>query len=106
MYVPHAVGHLVLVEVLPVERVTKAGIIIAETLGEEQDKRQSVGRILDVGPTAYGEEGGAEKWGVKAGDLVLFARQGGTTPTYPGANSLHRVLNDSDIILRLEETED
>lgn len=98
-------GRYVLVEVEEVKEKTQGGLFLPQQTKDLAERLQDVGVIVDMGPLAFGDSGGAEEWGVATGDTVLFKRQGGIHIKYPGLSERLRVLNDEDILLRLEVTD-
>lgn len=98
VYEVHPAGHRVLVKVEKVEEKTEGGIYIPEHVREREERLQEIGTIVAIGPTAFDDYGGLDKWGLKPGDKVLFSRSGGKEIRYPGVEDGLRVLNDEDII--------
>jgi co-chaperonin GroES (HSP10) len=75
------------------------GIDLSAT--EEKNERTAIdtGVVLQIGPVAYSDRGGAENW-CKVGDRVSYARHGGKHVKDPeDASKTYLVLNDEDIIL-------
>lgn len=92
------VGHRVLVIPDPVEEVSKGGLILPKT---ERDKYEIVtGTVADVGETAFTDFGGTP-WAI-IGDRVIFQKYGGFVYTDEDTDVTYRVLNDEDIIARLD----
>ena len=56
------------------EEVTKAGIVIPDTAKEKPQE----GEVLAVGPGRLSEDGKRIAMDVKVGDIVVYARYGGT----------------------------
>lgn len=88
----------ILVERLEQEEKTAGGIIIPENVKEKPTK----GKIVAVGNGAWDEDG--EKripLDVKKGDVILFAKWGGTEVTHDGKEYL--IMKESDILAILED---
>lgn len=92
-------GAKVLVKPEPIEEVTKGGIVIASTIRERSQLKQTRGELVDVGPLAGEDQG--EPW-VKPGDTVMFARYGGIVLKGKDGE-VYRILNDEDITAGIEE---
>ena len=62
--------------VRPIEReeVTKGGIVLPDTVKEKPQE----GEVLAVGPGRLSEDGKRIAMDVKVGDVVIYARYGGT----------------------------
>lgn len=62
--------------VRPIEReeVTKGGIVLPDTVKEKPQE----GEVLAVGPGRLSEDGKRIAMDVKVGDIVIYARYGGT----------------------------
>lgn len=77
----------VIVDPAPAETKTASGIYIPETAQEKPQK----GTVVEV---ALEDEDG-KKSSVKAGDVVLYGKYGGTDFPYEGKNYL--IMRESDI---------
>lgn len=105
-------GTKLLVKVLPVEEVSKGGIII-ETASSQQRERQGrdLGEVISMGPLAFrGYKGcldlnGCQDWGVKIGDTVEFRRYDGKIPRPDGYED-YRYIDDEDVIAVIEEKDE
>jgi len=83
----------ILVKRLEAEEKTKGGIIIPDNAKEKPQK----GKVVAVGNGAWDEDG--EKripLDVKKGDIVLFAKWGGTEINHDGQDLL--IMKESDIL--------
>ena len=62
--------------VKPIEReeVTKGGIVLPDTVKEKPQE----GKVLAVGPGRLSEDGKRIAMDVKVGDIVIYAKYGGT----------------------------
>jgi chaperonin GroES len=82
----------VLVQRVEEEERTSGGIIIPDTAKEKPTK----GRIVAVGNGARDESGKVVPLDVKVGDVVLFAKWGGSEVKVDGQDYL--ILKESDIL--------
>lgn len=99
-------GYNVLVEILPVQVKSTAGIILTSHNEEERERKgRDIARIIAFGPTAYKGFAGCEchsDWGVEVGDIVeLSTRYDGKftrAGEYSKAFENYRYVNDKDIM--------
>lgn len=89
-------GSRVLVEPIDVEEVTAGGIVLPETAKEKPQK----GKVLSAGPGDRDDDGKYVPLDVKAGDVVLFAKYGGTEIKVEGKKLL--ILRESDLLAIVE----
>ncbi len=82
----------VIVRRIDAEEKTAGGIIIPDTAKEKPVQ----GEVLAVGPGARDDAGRAIPMDVRVGDIVLFAKWGGTEVKLDGEDVL--VLKETDII--------
>jgi len=87
----------VLVRRLESEEKTAGGIIIPDTAKE----KPMHGEVLATGPGARDENGKVQPLDVKVGDIVLFAKWGGTEVKIEGEELL--IMKESDIIAIVED---
>jgi chaperonin GroES len=87
----------VLVRRLEQEEKTSGGIIIPDTAKEKPQQ----GEVLAVGSGARDESGKIVPLDVKVGDVVLFAKWGGTEVKIDGEDLL--VMKESDLIAIVED---
>ena len=83
----------VVVEPIEEEEVTALGIVLPETAKEKPQK----GTILAVGPGRKDEEGKIVPMDVKVGDMVLYAKYGGTEVKLSSDQTV-LLLRESDIL--------
>jgi chaperonin GroES len=83
----------VVVEPLQSEEVTAAGIVLPETAKEKPQK----GTVLAVGPGKRDDNGNLVPLDVKVGDVVLYAKYGGTEVKLSGDREV-LVLRESDLL--------
>lgn len=97
-------GHRVLVRPDPVEEVSKGGIVMVatETAKKLEQNAQIWGTVVQVGPTAYKNEGlGNFPW-VSIGDRVAYAKYGGKFIVDEETKEQFVILNDEDIVCRVK----
>lgn len=85
-------GDRVIVEPESAEQTTASGIVLPDTA---QEKPQS-GKIVSVGPGKTSEEGKVIPLTVKEGDVVIYAKYGGTELKVDGSEFL--IVRESDIL--------
>jgi chaperonin GroES len=90
-------GSRVVVEPVEQEDITPGGIVLPETAKEKPQK----GKVLSVGPGDRDEDGKHVAMDVKAGDVVLFAKYGGTEIKVEGKKLL--ILRESDLLAIVED---
>ena len=76
------------------EEVTKGGIVLPDTAREKPQE----GEVLAVGPGRMTDDGKRVAMDVKAGDIVIFARYGGTEIKVDGEELM--ILRESDILAK------
>ena len=84
----------VIVKVEEEEERTVSGIVLPDTAKEKPQKA----KVLAVGPGRY-DNGSLIPLDIKEGDLVIFAKYGGTEVKVDGAELL--ILRASDILAKL-----
>jgi chaperonin GroES len=86
----------VVVKVVEENESTPGGIILPDSAREKPQK----GEILAIGPGKQLEKGGREEMDVKVGDVVLFAKYGGTDIKMNGSE--YKILSVRDILAVIE----
>jgi len=86
----------IVVEPLEAEETTKGGIVLPDTA---QEKPQQ-GKIIAVGPGKVLDSGERSKPAVKKGDVVVYAKYGGTEIEVDGKDLI--ILRESDILAIVE----
>ena len=86
-------GDRVVVEPGEGEETTASGIVIPDTAKEKPQE----GKVLAVGPGRY-EEGKLVPLEVKAGDVVIYSKYGGTEVKVGGNEYL--ILSERDILAK------
>ncbi len=76
------------------EEVTKGGIVLPDTVKEKPQE----GKIIAVGPGRLSEDGKRIAMEVKVGDIVLYAKYGGTEIKIDGEEVI--ILRESDILAK------
>jgi len=87
-------GDRVVVKPSPKEDVTKSGIVIPDTAKEKPQE----GKVIAVGPGRMTDEGTRIAMDVKVGDIVIYAKYGGTE-IKEGDDELI-ILRESDILAK------
>ncbi len=82
--------------VKPIEReeVTKGGIVLPDTAKEKPQE----GEVLAVGPGRLSEDGKRIPMDIKVGDIVLYAKYGGTDIKIDDEELM--ILRESDILAK------
>ena len=82
--------------VRPIERedVTKGGIVLPDTVKEKPQE----GKVLAVGPGRVSEDGKRIAMEVKVGDVVIYAKYGGTEIRIDDEDLI--ILRESDILAK------
>lgn len=82
--------------VKPIEReeVTKGGIVLPDTVKEKPQE----GEVMAVGPGRLSEDGKRIAMDVKVGDVVIYAKYGGTEIKIEGEE--YMILRESDILAK------
>jgi chaperonin GroES len=79
------------------EEITPGGIVLPETAKEKPQK----GEVLAVGPGSRDDDGKRVEMDVSVGNVVLYAKYGGTEVKVEGDKLL--ILRESDILALVEE---
>ena len=87
-------GERVLVKPMQKEEVTKGGIVLPDTVKEKPQE----GEVVAVGPGKRSEKGEYIPMDVKVGDVVLYAKYGGTEIKIEGQDMM--ILRESDILAK------
>lgn len=85
-------GDRVIVEPQSPEQVTKSGIVLPDTAKEKPQN----GKVLVAGPGKTTDEGKTIPMSVKEGDVVIYAKYGGTELKVDGKEYL--IIRESDIL--------
>ena len=87
-------GDRVVVKPSTKEEVTKGGIVIPDTAKEKPQE----GKVLAVGPGRMTEDGKRIPLDVKVGDVVVYAKYGGTE--IKEGDEEYIILRESDILAK------
>jgi chaperonin GroES len=88
-------GDRLIVKATEEEETTASGIVLPDTAKEKPQR----GEVVAVGDGAF-EDGERRPLDVKAGDVVLYSKYGGTEITVEGDDLL--VLRESDVLAKVE----
>lgn len=86
----------VVLEMLDDNEQSSGGIYIPDTAREKPIK----GRVVAVGPGRINDSGKRDEMSVSVGDIVLFAKYGGTDIKLDGTE--YKILSEKDILGILE----
>lgn len=86
----------IVVEPMEAEERTAGGIVLPDTAKEKPQK----GKVLAVGEGRVTDDGKRIPVSVKKGDVVLYAKYGGTEIKVDGKELL--ILRESDILAKVE----
>ncbi len=84
----------VVVKPIEQEEVTKGGIVLPDTAREKPQE----GKVLAVGPGRLSEDGKRIAMDVKVGDIVIYAKYGGTEIKIDDEELI--ILRESDILAK------
>ena len=87
----------IVLEQVEAEEKTAGGIVLPDTAKEKPQK----GKVLAVGEGKLLDDGTRAKPSVKKGDLVLYAKYGGTEIKVDGKELL--ILRESDVLAKIEK---
>jgi len=87
----------IVIEPLEKEEKTSGGIFLPDTAKEKPQR----GRVIAVGPGKMLDDGERAHMCVSAGDLVLFAKYGGTEVRVEGKDLI--ILRETDVLARIDE---
>ena len=87
-------GDRVVVKPMPKEEVTKGGIFLPDTAKEKPQE----GKIIAVGPGKLTDDGKRIVMDVIVGDVVIYAKYGGTEIKEDGEELI--ILRESDILAK------
>lgn len=87
-------GDRVVVKPIPKEEVTKGGIVLPDTAKEKPQE----GEVIAVGPGRMTEDGKRLTMDVKVGDIVIYAKYGGTEIKEDNEELI--ILRESDILAK------
>ena len=82
----------IVVQTMEEQEKTPGGIVLPDTAKEKPQK----GKVVAVGPGTYDDKGARRPLDVKEGDVIIFARYGGTEVKVEGEEYL--ILRESDVL--------
>ena len=89
-------GDRLIVKAVEEEETTASGIVLPDTAKEKPQR----GEVVAVGDGEIKEDGERRPLDVKAGDVVLYSKYGGTDITVDGEELL--VLRESDVLAKVQ----
>ena len=89
-------GDRLVVEPKERESTTASGLVLPETAKEKPQE----GEVIAVGPGRHDDDGKRIKMDVEVGDIVLYAKYGGTEVKIDDKKVL--ILKESDVLAILE----
>jgi chaperonin GroES len=88
----------ILVQPLDAEKTTASGLVIPDTAKEKPQE----GKVLAVGPGRFDEDGDKRiQLDIKADDIVIYSKYGGTEVKYNGQEYL--ILSARDVLAVVEK---
>lgn len=109
---PVTPGHRVLVKPSKLEdhdpafaAAKKIGIELIQKTQRQEATIIDWGTVVQMGPTAFVDFGGADKW-CKVGDTISYTRHGGKFIKDPESDEEWLVLNDEDVVMVWETNND
>lgn len=87
-------GDRVVVKPIPREEMTKGGIVLPDTAKEKPQE----GKVIAVGPGRLTDDGKRIAMDVKEGDIVIYAKYGGTELKLDDEELI--ILRESDILAK------
>ena len=90
----HPLGERVLVKPMAKEEVSRGGIVLPDTVKEKPQE----GEVIAVGAGKRSEKGEFMPMEVKVGDVVIYAKYGGTEIKLEGVDYI--ILRESDILAK------
>jgi co-chaperonin GroES (HSP10) len=95
----HPILHYMVIEIEVPDERTASGLYVPISSRERKMNEGEIGRVVEMGPQAYKafHDGSPQ---VKVGDRVFCKKHAGVSPP---ENPMIRVLNDEDILCRVDE---
>lgn len=84
----------IVVRPLEKDEVTRGGIILPDTVKEKPQE----GEVVAVGPGRLSDEGKRVAMEVKVGDIIIYAKYGGTEITIDDEKLM--ILRESDVLAK------
>lgn len=98
-----ATGHRVLVKIVKMEKETKGGIILADSITERRDQAGDKGVIVSVGPNCWKAFDDGAPW-ASVGDFVMLKRYVGVTFDYK--DDKYTLVNDEEVLAIINDDVD
>ena len=86
----------IVVKPMEAEDKTAGGIVLPDTAKEKPQK----GKVVAVGPGKLLDDGSRAQPAVKKGDVILYAKYGGTEIKLEGKDLL--IMRESDVLAKVE----
>ncbi len=86
----------IVIRQLEAERTTASGLVIPDTAKEKPQE----GEVIAVGPGRIDDNGNRVPVEVNVGDVVIYARYGGTEVKYDGEE--YQILSSRDVLAIVE----
>ncbi len=96
------VGNRVIIKQQSLEKVTESGIVLQLENEAAEQAANIQGTVIAIGDAAW------DQWPTpwaKVGDEVYFAKWAGKKVNDPASGETYLIMNDVDIVCRLEEVE-
>ena len=87
-------GDRILVKPLAKEEITRGGIVLPDTVKEKPQE----GEVIAVGSGKRSDKGEVIPMDLKVGDIVLYAKYGGTEVKLEGEE--YMILRESDVLAK------
>jgi len=87
----------IVVEPVEAEEKTAGGIVLPDTAKEKQQK----GKVVAIGQGKLLDDGKRAPMSVKKGDIILYAKYGGTEIKVESKDLL--ILRESDVLAKIEK---
>lgn len=98
------VGNRVIIKQQSLETTTESGIILQLENEAAEQAANVQGTVLAIGSACWNPEVWPEPW-AKVGDEVSFAKYAGKNIYDPSNDEHYLIMNDIDIVCRIEEVE-
>lgn len=102
-----AIGFRAIVEPFEVEKVSKGGIDLSALDEKMERNAQVMGKLVKIGEDfAKDYKPTTPQWGLKIGDIVVYAKFAGKWVKDPKTGVEQLYINDEDVVGTYEEDED
>jgi len=93
-------GRAVLVRPYQVEEKTSGGLILPSSVQQKDQLAEQRAVVIDIGPSAWESESEPR---AAVGDKILFSKWAGYQFVGPFDGQVYRVVNDSDVFMRITQ---